>query len=114
VVPALAPAQSSVFDTGSETNLGFVRETADLVGSEALVLVRCNGSDGGTCSGTLTLSFSGHRQKAPFSVLAGTSQTVSVPVGRGTRLAGRRTVAVAKTTQSTGRFARSSEVLHFR
>jgi hypothetical protein len=113
-IPAVAPAQSSIFDTGSETNVGFVRATADLAGSQARVLVHCNGSAGDACSGTLTLSFSGHKQTAAFSVLAGTTQRVSVPVGNGSRLAGKRAVAVARTTQATGRFSRSSEVLRFR
>jgi hypothetical protein len=113
-VPTVASARSSIFDVGSETSLSFVRETAELVGPDALVLVRCNGSAGDTCSGTLTLSFSGSSHKAPFSILAGTSQSVSVSVRGADRLAGRRAVAVARTTQPTGRFARSSEVLRFR
>lgn len=113
-VPAFATAQSSVFDTSSETSIGFARETAELIGSDALVLVRCEGEAGDICSGTLTLSFSGNKHKAPFSVLAGTSQSVSVTIGGGGQLAGRRAVAVAKTVQPTGRFARSSEVLRFR
>jgi hypothetical protein len=113
-LPALAPAESSVFDHGSETSLGFARGTAELLGPDALVLVRCSGARGDTCNGTLTLSFSGNKHKTPFSVLAGTTQSLPVSVGGGDQLAGKRAVAVAKTLQPTGRFARSSEVLRFR
>jgi hypothetical protein len=111
--PALAPAQSSVFDSGSETSIEFVRGTADLLGSEALVPVRCNGEQGAACTGVLTLSIAGQKHKAPFSILAGTSQDIAITVGDGDQLSGRRAIAVARTTQSSGRTARSSEVLHF-
>jgi hypothetical protein len=113
-VPAFAPAESSVFESSTDASIEFVRGTAALLGPEALVPVRCNGPQDATCTGVLTLSVAGQKHKAPYSILGGTSQDVSVTVGGGDQLAGRRAVAVARTTQSSGRFSRSSEVLHFR
>ncbi|MGH3426584.1 MAG: hypothetical protein ACRDQZ_03265, partial [Mycobacteriales bacterium] len=113
-VPAIAAARSTVFDAPSEMSLSFARETARLVGPDALVLVKCGGSQNGSCSGTVTLSAGGHKHKAPFSVVGGASQSLVVPVGSSRALSGTSGLAVARTAQPSGGYARSSEVLHFK
>jgi len=79
-VPLAASAQSAV-DAGPEMSLVFTAETARLVGSSALVPVRCLGPQEGLCSGTVTLSVKGRKHKAPFSLVGGSAQNLVVPVG---------------------------------
>jgi hypothetical protein len=107
VAAAAGPSQAS------ETSLAFPSQKAHLVGSQALVLVKCLGPQTSACSGTLTLGTSGHRHKVPFSVVGSTSQSLTVPLG-GDAGAVKRAVAVARTAQQGGGYSRSSEVLHFR
>ena len=111
---ALAAARATVFEAGSETSLSFARRTARLVGPEALVLVECAGPKDGICSGTVTVSAGGHQHKTPFSLLGGSRQSLAVTVGPAKALSGTSGLAVARTLQAGGGFARSSEVLHFR
>lgn len=96
----------------SESSLTFTTERAHLVGSQALVLVKCLGSQSSTCNGTLTLTTSGTKHKVPYSVIGGTTQNLTVPLGADS--SARRAVAVAETAQADGRYIRSSEVLHLR
>jgi hypothetical protein len=98
---------------GSGASLTFPSGKAQLVGSQALVLVRCLGPQTAACNGTLTLGTSGHRHKVPFSVFGGTSQSLTVPLGSDAG-AVKRAMAVARTAQQGGGYTRSSEVLHFR
>ncbi|HEY5052211.1 MAG TPA: hypothetical protein VII45_02260 [Solirubrobacterales bacterium] len=113
-IPAIAAARSSVFEAPSQMNLSFARGTARVIGRDALILVKCTGSQNGTCSGTVTLSAGGRKHRAPFSVIGGGSQSLTVPVGSGKDLSGTSGLAVARTAQPSGGSARSSEVLHFR
>jgi len=109
------PGSSAAADPGasSELSLAFPSEKAHLVGSQALVFVKCLGSQANTCNGTLTLTTSGNKHKVPFSVIGGTSQNLTVPLGSDADTA-KRAVAVARTAQGSGGYARSSEVLHLR
>ncbi len=95
-------------------SLSFRSETARLVGPDALVLVKCIGSQNGICSGTVTLAARGQKHRVPFSVVGGSSLSLTVPVGSSKGLGATSGLAVAKTTQPSGGFARSSEVLHFK
>ena len=99
--------------SSSELSLAFPSEEAHLAGSQALVLVKCLGSEANTCDGTLTLTTSGNKHKVPFSVIGGTSQNLTVPLGSDAGAA-KRAVAVARTAQASGTYVRSSEVLHLR
>lgn len=112
-IPAMAAARSTVFEAPAEMSLYFARGTARLVGPDALILVKCTGSQDGICSGTVTLSAAGHKHKVPFSVVGGSSQSLTVPVGLSKDLSGTSGLAVARTAQPSGGSARSSEVLHF-
>jgi hypothetical protein len=98
----------------SETSLVFTAATARLVGSTALVPVKCLGPESEQCTGSVTLRANGHKHKSPFALLGGTSQSLAVPVGSSSKLANRRAVAVARTLQPAGRYARSSSVLRLR
>lgn len=100
-------------NASSELSLAFPSEKAQLVGSQALVFVKCIGSQASACNGTLTLTTSGNKHKVPFSVIGGTSQNLTVPLGSDADSA-KRAVAVARTAQARGGYSRSSEVLHLR
>lgn len=113
VAPGVAAARSLVPGTPGQMSLVFTRGTAHLVGGNALVGVKCVGSRNGTCSGTVTLTVRGHKRKAPFSVVGGSTQSLVIPVASPGGAAVRG-VAVARTVQAAGEYARSSGVLHFR
>jgi hypothetical protein len=113
-LPAIAAGRSAPLAAPSEMNLTFASESARLVGREALVLVKCTGSRNGICSGTVTVSAGGRQHKVPFSVIGGSVQSLTVPVGSSRTLGATSGLAVAKTVQPSGGYARSSEVLHFR
>lgn len=109
---ALPSAGSAIAPTStSELSLVFPSQEAHLAGSQALVLVKCLGSEVSTCNGTLTLATGGNKHKVPFSVIGGTSQNLTVPLGSNADAA-KRAIAVARTSQASGRYVRSSEVLH--
>jgi len=111
-LPSVASAAGSP-DASSELSLAFPSERGHLVGSQALVLVKCLGSQSSACNGTLTLTTSGNKHKVPFSVIGGTSQSLAVPLGPDADTA-KRALAVARTAQASGGYSRSSEVLHLR
>jgi hypothetical protein len=107
---ALPGAAAATPTPSSELSLAFPSESAHLAGSQALVLVKCLGSEASTCSGTLTLRTGGNKHKVPFSVSGGTSQNLTVPLGGDS--SAKRAVAIARTAQAGGGYVRSSEVLH--
>jgi hypothetical protein len=113
-VPAIAAAGSTPFAAAAEMSLSFASQSAPLVGPEALVRVRCTGPQDGICSGTVTLSAGGRKHKVPFSVVGGSGQSLTVPVGSSRALGASSGLAVAKTLQPSGGYVRDSEVLHFR
>ncbi|MGD9734078.1 MAG: hypothetical protein AB7V58_00480 [Solirubrobacterales bacterium] len=113
-IPAAAADAATPFQAPGEMSLSFERETARLLGPEALVLVKCTGSPNGICSGTMTLSAAGHQHKAPFSVVVGAVQSLAVHVGSSRARGAGRALAVAKTAQPSGRFVRTTGVLRFR
>jgi hypothetical protein len=112
-IPSLAAARSTALEAPTEMSLSFASATARLIGPEALVLVKCTGSQNGICSGTVTLSNEGHRHKVTFSVVGGSKQSLTVPVGS-PRGPGATGLAVAETSLPAGGYVRSAEVLHFR
>ncbi|HEX6602844.1 MAG TPA: hypothetical protein VF030_09410 [Solirubrobacterales bacterium] len=109
-----AAAKSSVFDTPSPMNLVFTEGSARLVGSEALIQVRCEGPQSGICNGTVALKVAGEDHKVPFAVTGGTRSSLAVPLGSADALRGKRAVALAKTVQQSGGYLRAREVLRLR
>jgi hypothetical protein len=109
-----ATARSSAFDTPSGMNLVFTEASARIVGSQALVQVRCEGPRSGICNGTATLRAAGQRHGVPFAVTGGTRSSLAVPLGSADALRGKRAVALARTVQLRGGYLRAREVLRLR
>jgi hypothetical protein len=106
-IPGVASADSS-----PELSLTFPTGEAHLSGSQASFWVTCRGPEARVCDGTLTLTTSGNKHKVPFSVIAGTNQNLSVPLGADS--GAKRIVAIAKTAQDSGVYVRSRNVLNLR
>jgi hypothetical protein len=111
LVVAVAPAGAAAEGTpesvlGPRMSLVFTKDTAQVVGEKALVLVKCLGSQTGTCVGTVSLDLEGDAHKVPFSVLGGHKQSLVVPLGSGgdhpAPAAARKALAVASTVQPLG------------
>ena len=108
-----AAAANSLVPSGADTNLSISGGTARLVGTKALIAVECEGPRDGLCSGRLSVSSRGQTRTAPYSVFAGSHQSLPVSLGHGFAGPGRAAVAVARTTQSAGGFARSRAIIRF-
>lgn len=104
----------TAFETSSPVNLVFTEASAPLVGSEALVPVRCEGPRSGICNGTVVLRVRGERHKVPFSVSGGSRSSLAVTVGAAHALEGKRAVALARTIQHGGGYLCVREVLRLR
>lgn len=113
-VPAPASAQGAAPGGRSEVSLAFGSGTARLVGSHALVRVRCTGPREGLCNGTVTLSVRGKKHEVPVSLGGGSVKSLAVPVGPGRHLSGRSAVAVARTVEPLGGYRHSARRLHLR
>lgn len=92
-----------------ELSLTFPTKEAHLSGSQASVWATCEGPEARVCNGTLALTRSGNKSEVPFSVIAGTNQSLDVPVKVAS--SAQRIVAVVKTEQSDGSYVRSRVVL---
>jgi hypothetical protein len=110
-VPSPAGAETTAVSP-SETSITFPSARARVVGSNAVVLVKCETAESGTCSGTLTLTVAGKKHKVPFAVIGGSTQNLAIPLGDSCRA--KRAFAVAQTAQETGAYVRSSETLRLR
>lgn len=106
-IPAVAGAAGS--DSPPELSLTFPTKEAHLSGSQASVWATCEGPEARVCNGTLTLTRGGSKHQVPFSVISGTNQSLDVPVSVDSNA--KRIVAVVKTEQANGAFARSRFVL---
>lgn len=116
---APAGAATAAPGTGSEEmSLEFTRSTARVVGSGALVFVKCTGPSSGLCTGTVALRLGAKSHKAPFSVVGGASQNVVVPLGSDReafdRAGGKTALAVASTAQALGSYVETTGVLHLK
>jgi hypothetical protein len=115
--PALtgsAAASSTAFDTPSQMNLVFTEGSARLIGSQALIQVRCEGPQSGICTGTAVLKVAGQEHKVPFAVTGGTRSSLAVSLDSADALRGKRAVALAKTVQQSGGYLRAREVLRLK
>ena len=100
-----APGADGAVAGYASSELTFPSEEAHIEGSRASFWVECAASEAGTCKGTLTLTTNGKKHNVPFSVVAGTHQSLSVRLGP--KSTAKRFVAVAKTTQADGGYVRS-------
>jgi hypothetical protein len=108
-IPVTAGAAAGS-DSPPELSLTFPTREAHLSGSQASVWATCEGPEARVCDGTLTLTTSGSKHKVPFSVIAGTNQSLDVPLGADATA--KRIVAVVRTAQANGVYARSRAVLN--
>lgn len=106
------PVGAGASSDSPELSLTFPTREAHPSGSQVSVWATCQGPEARVCSGTLTLTRSGNKQEVPFSVIAGTNQSLSVPLE--VDPTAKRVVAVVKTAQANGAYVRSREVLHLR
>jgi hypothetical protein len=109
-IPGAAGAAAAGLASSSE--LTFPSDEAHVNGSRASFWVECSASETTTCSGTVTLTTDGKKHNVPFSVVAGTHQSLSVRLGA--KSTAKRVVAVAKTAQPDGRYVRSWGLLELR
>jgi hypothetical protein len=105
-IPAAAGAAGS---DSPELSLTFPTGDAHRSGSQTSVWVTCDGPEARVCNGTLTLTRSGNKHEVPFSVISGTNQSLSVPLAA--EATAKRVVAVVKTAQDNGAYARSRAFL---
>lgn len=108
--PAAASAANS--EVSSELSLTFPTKQAQLSGSSASVWSTCQAPEAQVCHGTVTLTTSGNQHTAAFSVVAGTIQRLSVPLGADS--AAKRVVAIVETAQGNGAYTHSRTVLRLR
>ncbi len=114
IAPALAGAARSSSDGGVGTILVFTGEKAPLVGSTALLAVKCLGPRGSLCNGTVVVTVGPRKTKVPFALGGGSRQSLAVPVGVPSDGSRQRGFAVARTAQSSGGLARDTAVITFR
>jgi hypothetical protein len=109
---AIPGAAGAAADSNSdpELSLTFPTGEAHLSGSQVSVWSTCQGPEAHVCNGTLTVKTSGNKQSVSFSVIAGTNQSLTVPLGADSTV--KRFVAIVRTAQDNGAYARSRHVLH--
>jgi hypothetical protein len=112
--PAAAGAETGAESLyGPSMRLAFSGHRVQLVGSGAVVPVRCKGPRSGSCTGTVSLHFAGVTHKAAFSVAGGHRQSVVVPLGADRdRVGTQRLRAVASTVQPLGSCRHAQRLLH--
>jgi hypothetical protein len=101
---SIVPAASALAGPPpSAMELVFASETAQRLGGQLGVPVRCLGESTGFCSGTVTLSRAGHSVSTPFSVMGGAREIVFVPLRLDRSTKGSTTVhGTATTAQRPG------------
>lgn len=112
-VPASAGADSLA--SAGAMSLVFSSGQAHEAAGNVAVPVQCVGAGDGFCSGVVTLSHSGHHISTPFSVRAGGTEVLFVPL----RLGGhadhpRKVHGVATTVQPLGPATRAKQYLYAR
>ena len=111
LAPSAAEAATGS-DMTPELSLTFPTKQAQLSGSRASVWSTCRAPEAQVCHGTVTLTTSGNEHRAPFSVIAGTIQRLTVPLGADSTA--ERVVALVSTAQGNGVYTHSRTVLRLR
>jgi hypothetical protein len=106
-IPGTAGAASG--SDSPELSLTFPTNEAHVSGSHASVWATCDGPEARVCNGTLTLTRGGNKHEVPFSVIAGTNQSLEVQLGANSTA--KRIVAVVRTEQANGALVRSRNIL---
>lgn len=115
VTPA-SPAATSSAPQGM--SLEFTTKTATLAGPGALVGVRCIGTAGPACVGTLSIEAPGEPAEVAYSLDSGEERALVVPLGEQRSIfdgiVSFRTRVVAHTAQPTGESLRTARTLRFK
>lgn len=110
------PAATSSAPQGM--SLEFLAKSARVAGPGALVEVRCVGSTGPGCVGTLAIEAPGEPPEVAFSIDAGEKRTLVVPLGeqRGIfdGIVSVKSRVVAQTVQVEGGSVRTARTLRFK
>jgi hypothetical protein len=93
-----------------EMSLTFPTGEAHPSGSRASAWATCRAPEALVCNGTLTTSGSKHR--VPFTVIAGTNQSLDLPLAAGSKAD--RVLVIVRTAQASGALVRTRTVLHLR
>jgi hypothetical protein len=99
-------------------SIAFPSKTASISGPGALVLVKCTGSGGRECAGTLTVEGLAEAHSVSYAVARGEQRSIVVPLGDErdffTGIAAPKMRVAAETMQSTGSSVRTVRVLRFK
>lgn len=118
-VSAPAAAKASTTATTTEVmSLEFTSKVARVAGPGALVGVKCSGSAGPTCVGTLAIDAPGEPPEVAYSIDRGEERVVVVPLCSQRDLfdgiVSLKTRVVAQTVQEAGGSVRTARVLRFK
>jgi hypothetical protein len=108
------PSAATAAPPSETVSLVFATGTAREVAGNLAVPVHCIGASTDFCSGVLTLAGGGRKASIPFSVPAGSGESIFVPLRLEGRRRSQKVVAVAGTAQPIGPPDNVSEVLSIR
>ena len=118
IVAAAMLSSGAAAATAPEMSIAFPSKTASVSGPGALVLVKCAGSGGRECAGTLTVEGLSEDHSVSYAVARGEQRSLVVPLGAEreffTGIAAPKMRVVADTMQRTGSSVRTVRVLRFR
>jgi hypothetical protein len=117
VTPELAVATTSAPEAEA-MSLEFLSKTAKVAGPGALVEVRCVGTTGSGCVGTVSIEAPGEPPEVAYSIERGEKRTIVVPLGeqRGffDGIVSVKSRVVAQTLQFEGGSVRTARTLRFK
>lgn len=118
VAGGLASSAAASTAPGPDMSIAFPSRTASVSGPGAVVLIKCGGSAGRECAGTLTVEGLSEDHSVSYAVARGEQRSLVVPLGseRGffTGIASPKMRVVAETMQPSGDSVRSARVLRFK
>ncbi len=115
VTPSWSAAASSV---PQQMSLEFTAKTATVAGPGALIEVKCTGTAGPTCVGTVSIAAPGEPAEVAYSLDQGEERVIVVPLGEQhgifDGIVSVKTRVVAHTVQTDGESLRTARTLRFK